>query len=144
MSSTDQFTSPAPNTENSGARPSIGELVGKISAQVSALVRDEIKHAGIQMKAKVSKLAVGGVLIIVAAILALYMLSLLLFAAVAAFAKITSLWLAFLIVAGILLLLIVILLLVGINRIKASEKHQFNPQEGIGKDIDAVKKGLNK
>lgn len=144
MSSTDQFTSPAPSTENSGTRPSIGELVGKISAQVSALVRDEIKHAGIQMKAKVSKLAVGGVLIIVAAILALYMLSLLLFAAVAAFAKITSLWLAFLIVAGILLLLIVILLLVGLNRIKASEKHEFNPQEGIGKDIDAVKKGLNK
>lgn len=122
---------------------SVGELVAKVTAQFSALVRDEITYNKLQATSKVKKLGLGGALLAVAGVLALYMLGLLLMAAAFAFANIVPVWAGFLIVAGILLLIILILAGIGAGRLKASQKHQVNPALGLQKDVDAMKKGLN-
>ncbi|MDP9806574.1 multisubunit Na+/H+ antiporter MnhG subunit [Trueperella bonasi] len=122
---------------------SIGELIAKVTAQFSALVRDEISYTKLQATSKVKKLGIGGVLLAVAGILALYLLGLLLIAAAFAFAQIMPVWAGFLVVSGILLLIILILAFVGLGRMKAAQKHKINPGAGIQKNVDAVKKGLN-
>ncbi|QOR47997.1 phage holin family protein [Trueperella pecoris] len=122
---------------------SIGELVAKITAQFSALARDEISFAKLQAVAKVKKLGIGGALFAVAGVLALYMLGTLLLAAGYGLATVMPLWAAFLVVSGILLLIIILLAVVGLLRIKASQKHVIDPKAGLKKDIDAVKKGMN-
>lgn len=123
---------------------SIGELIAKVTAQFSFLVRDEIKFASLQAKAKVTKLGTGGALFAVAGVLALYMLGILLMAAGFAFATFLPTWLAFLCVAGILLLLILILVVIGILKLKASKRHKVDPKSGMLKNLEAVKKGLKK
>lgn len=122
---------------------SVGELIAKVTAQFSALVRDEISYSKLQAKSKVKKLGIGGGLLAVAGVLALYMLGMLLMAAAFGIAEVLPVWAGFLIVAGVLLLIILILALIGANRMKASQKHEVNPAVGIQKDVDAVKKGLN-
>lgn len=124
--------------------PTIGELVAKITAQFSALIRDEIKFAVAQAKSKVAKLGTAGALFAVAGILALYMLSMLLMAAGFGLANVVSTWLAFLIVAGGLLVIILILALVAMSKIKSAQKDTIDPKAGINKDVEAIKKGFNK
>lgn len=143
------YTNPAgpdqqiPNA-TTASKPSVGQLVAKVTAQFSSLIRDEIKYATMQLKAKVVKSAVGAALFAVAGVLALYALGILLLAAGFAIALALPAWAAFLIVGGVLLLICIILALVGINRFKAAEEHEFDPKAGIEQDIDAVKKGLDK
>ncbi|MCI7552089.1 MAG: phage holin family protein [Actinomycetaceae bacterium] len=123
---------------------SIGELVAKITAQFSALVRDEMKYAQLQAKAKVTKLGVGGVLLAIAAVFALYMLGTLLLAFGFGLATVLPTWAAFLIVSGVLLVIIIVLALIGLAKLKASKEHTIDPKTGLLKDVDAVKKGLGK
>lgn len=122
---------------------SVGELIAKVTAQFSALVRDEITYTKLQATSKVKKLGIGGALLAVAGVLALYMLGMLLTAVAIGLGQVVPMWAGFLIVAGILLLIILILALIGANRMKASKKHEVNPAVGLQKDVDAVKKGLN-
>ncbi|MDR6939735.1 phage holin family protein [Arcanobacterium hippocoleae] len=123
---------------------SIGELVAKITAQISAIVRNEIKFAAMQGKAKVAKLGIGGALFALAGLLGLYLLGGLLLTAVFAFALIVPLWAAFLIVSGIIFLIMAILIGVGVAMFQASAKHQPSPAPGFKKDLQAVKKGIGK
>ncbi|MDP9800668.1 hypothetical protein J2S49_000744 [Arcanobacterium wilhelmae] len=123
---------------------SIGELVAKITAQFSALVRDELKYATVQLQAKVTKLGVGGAILAVVGVLAFYLLTLLFGAAVAGFATIMPVWASFLTVAGILLLIMIILALVALAKIKSSKQNVVDPKAGLTKDVDAVKKGFTK
>lgn len=123
---------------------SIGELVAKITAQFSALVRDELKYATVQLQAKVTKLGIGGALLAVVGVLAFYLLTLLVGAAVAGFAKIMPVWAAFLTVAGIVLLIMVILTLLALAKFKSSKQNVVDPKAGLIKDVDAVKKGFTK
>lgn len=133
-----------PHAAASPAEPSFGELIAKITAQFSALVRDEMRYATVQAKSKAKKLGVGGVLFAIAGVIALYMVGLLLLAAVAGFANVVPWWAAFLIVSGILLLVIAFLVIVGVNRMKSSQENVVDPKGGIEKDINAVKKGFEK
>ncbi|MCM3907820.1 MULTISPECIES: phage holin family protein [Trueperella] len=121
---------------------SVGELVAKITAQFSALVRDEIRYTKLQATSKVKKLGIGGVLLAVAGVLALYMLGTLLLAAGYGLATVMPLWAAFLVVSGGLLLIILILALIAVSRFKAANKHTVDPKGGLEKDIEAVKKGI--
>ncbi|MDD7465658.1 MAG: phage holin family protein [Actinomycetaceae bacterium] len=133
-------TSVAPPT----AGATIGELVAKVTAQFSALVRDEISITKMNAKAKVTKLGIGGVLLAVSAVLAFYMLGILLMAA--GFGVGAALgnrpWLGFLIIGGALLLLTLIVALLGVAKLKASKAHVVNPTTGLAKDVEAVKKGI--
>lgn len=132
------------NNDARGQAQSVGELVAKITAQFSALIRDEITYTKKQATAKAKKLGIGGVLIGAGVFLALYMFGMLLFAAAYGLATVLPVWAAFLIVAGALLLIIVALILVGVSRIKASQAHAVNPKEGLEKNLAAVKKGVQK
>ncbi|MCI6573955.1 MAG: phage holin family protein [Actinomycetaceae bacterium] len=122
----------------------IGELVAKVTAQFSALVRDEISIAKLNAKAKVTKLGIGGVLLAVAAVLSLYVVGILLVAA--SFGVSAALgnrpWLGFLIIGGALLLVTLIVALLGVAKLKASQAHTVNPAAGLAKDVEAVKKGI--
>nr|WP_253281635.1 phage holin family protein [Arcanobacterium phocae] len=130
------------STPSSGG--SIGELVAKITSQFSALVRDEIKYTGLQAKTKVTRLGIGGVLLAVAGILALYMIGFL-FAGIAwAFATILPIWAGHLITAGILLVIILILALVGKKSIAKASQATVNPKAGLVKNVEAIKKGFEK
>lgn len=125
-------------------RPSLGELVGLVSKQVSGLVQGEIALA----KAKAANMgkqfgtAIG--LLVVAGVLALYMLERFLRAAEYGLAEVVPMWAACLIVGGILLLLILILALVAKKKIDTGKNDVPAPQEGMAKNVDAVKKGLGK
>lgn len=127
------------------SQASIGELVAKVTAQFSALVRDEIKHAEVETKAKVTKLGMGGGILAAAGVLALYMFGVLLTAAGFGVGQlVNSVWLGFLIVGGVLLLLVLLLALIGVGRLKASKKHTIDPKGGLAKDVAALKKGITK
>lgn len=78
----------SPPGEPGPEKPSFGELLATILGQISTLVRGEIELAQVQLKEKLTKLGIGGALLVVAGVLALYMLGLLLFAAVWAFSLI--------------------------------------------------------
>ena len=57
--------------KNTPSGATIGELVAKVTAQFSALIRDEISMAKLNAKAKIAKLGIGGVLLVVAAVISL-------------------------------------------------------------------------
>ncbi len=142
-------TEPASSTgadagANTRRERTIGELIAQVSEQASSLVRDEIAYAQANLKAKITNIGVGGVLIAISAVLAVFAFTLLLFAAVAAFALILPWWASFLIVAGILLLITLILVAIGGAQFKASKKHVVDPKGGLEQDVAAFKKGLNK
>lgn len=136
MTHTPQTGQPSPEKESFGA------LVATILGQVSTLVRGEMELAQVQLKEKVTKLGLGGALLAVAGVLALYMFGLLLFAAVQAFALIIPQWAAFLAVAGILLVIIAVLAVVGGAELKKSNEVKVDPAAGIKASTDAAKKGF--
>ncbi len=123
---------------------SIGELVAKITAQFSALVRDEIKFAGVQLKTKAAKSGVGGALFAVAGVLALYAFGVLLLAAGYGIAEALPLWLSFLIVGLVLLLICGILAFAGSRKLKSAKENVVDPKKGLEKDVNALKKGFEK
>lgn len=135
---------PAGTTSGAKSDRSIGDLVAKLSEQASSLVRDEIDLTLMNLKAKVTKLGIGGVLIGAALFLAIFVLNLFLFGVVALLATVVSWWAAFFIVMGVLLLIVIALIVAGALILKASQKHVVDPKGAITEDIDAIKKGLNR
>lgn len=123
-------------------KQSFGELVGMITGQVSTLVRGEIELAQVQLKSKFAKLGLGGALFAAAGVLALYMLGLLLLAAVWAFSLILPLWAAFLLVSGILLAVILVLVAVGAAAMKKSNEVTVEPGAGFKASAEAAKRGF--
>ncbi|MFY9262389.1 MAG: phage holin family protein [Actinomycetaceae bacterium] len=123
---------------------SIGDLVAKITSQFSALVRDEIRLAGMQAKAKAISLGIGGVMLAIAGVLSLYALGFLLASAAWGLSNFMPTWLAFLAVAGGLLAICALLGLVGAIALLKARKGNIDPKIGMEKNIDALKKGLEK
>ncbi|HZK05736.1 MAG TPA: phage holin family protein [Actinomycetaceae bacterium] len=122
----------------------IGELVAAISGQFSGLIRGELELAQVNLKEKFSKIGVGGAILAVAGILALYMLGTLLAAAAWGLAEVMPVWAGYLIVSGVLLLLVIILAVIGKRSIDKSKEFEIAPQEGVKKSIDAAKMGIKK
>lgn len=119
-------------------------MIAALSEQISSLVRDEIQLAQENLKAKIAKIGIGGVLLIGAALLALFVLTFLLLAGVAGFAEVMPWWAAFLVMAGILLLVVIVLAGIGALLVKQSQKHRVDPKGGLEQDVAAFKKGLDK
>ena len=129
-------------TKATSTRPSLGNLVSKLSDQVQALVKGEIELAKVKAANMAKRSGAGIALLVVAGVLALYMLGFLFGAAADAFALVVPMWAAKLIVAGILLVLLAIFALVGKASLKKGLSDKPDPQAGIKEDIEAVKKGL--
>lgn len=129
-------TSPRP-----GGEPSLGQLIGKMTETMSALVRDELQLAQAQFTEKGKALGLAGGLFAGAALFALFGLGWLLHSAYLALAHVVPDWAAGLIVAGSVLLIAAILGLVG----KAAKDKAPAPEtkENIQRDIDAIKAGVS-
>ena len=124
--------------------PSIGELFGRMTGQISSLIRGEIALAKTQAMTFLNFTKAGIIALAIAGVFALYGLGWLLHSAELALALVLPAWAASLIVCGVIFLIVIIFTLVGISKLKKSSQHIPAPQQGLKEDVDAVKKGAQK
>ena len=131
-----------------GTQPTLGELVARISENVSGLVSGEIALAKAKAQAMGQKAGLGAGLLAAAGVLALYALGFLLSSASWGLAVVMPMWLAKLIVALVLLVICGVLALIGKKRLDAGLKDVPAPQEGLKHDVQtakvAIKSGIEK
>jgi len=121
----------------------IGTLVGRLSEQISRLVRAEIASAKTELTTKAKGIGIGAGLIAAGLVFALYALGVLLYAAVTGIANALPLWLSALIVGVALLLVTGILVGVGVKLLKKGTPPK--PEitvNSIKDDVAAIKEGL--
>lgn len=96
---------------------SLGELLGAVTNDLSALVRDEIALAKAEIQQTISKAVKDIVFIVVGGFFAYTGLLALIAAAILGLANVVAPWLSALIIGGVIALVGVVLLLRGINSI---------------------------
>lgn len=130
---------PGPNPHS----PSIGELFGQLTEQVSRLVRAEVDLAKKELVKKLTNIGLGAGLLIVAALLSLYGLGVLIHSAVLGLSNVFAPWLAALTIGVALFIIVGILALIGMRRIKAGTPPTPEAAvENLKESIDAVKEGF--
>lgn len=125
--------------------PSSGELVSQLTAQVSDLVRDELRLAQAELTQKGKRVGIGAGLAGAAGVVALFGLGGLVLAVIAALALVLPGWAAALIVGGFLCMLAGLLALVGIGQVKRGVPPV--PEQAIAstkRDIDTVKESAKR
>ena len=100
------------------AEPSTGELVKRLSEQVSVLVRDELKMAQLEMARKGKQAGIGAGMLGGSGLIALYGVACLLACAILGLSRVLEPWLAALIVGAALLLVSGVAALLGKARLK--------------------------
>lgn len=121
-------------------RRSLSSLVTSLPGLVTDLLKAEFTNLQREIIGKLKAIGIGAAFFVVAAVLAFFLLGVLLAAAVLGFATIMPGWAAALTVAGIILLAIIVLVLVGVNRLK----HGLPPAptetiESVKDDVRAIK-----
>jgi uncharacterized membrane protein YqjE len=128
-----------------GADASVGELVERLSAQVSALVRDEMALATAEMKRKGAQAGVGVGIGGAGAVVAVLGLGVLAAAAVLGLATVLAAWLAALIVGVALLALAGLISAFGITQLRNSAPPV--PEQAVQstkQDIETVKESMHR
>ncbi|ACQ81754.1 protein of unknown function DUF1469 [Beutenbergia cavernae DSM 12333] len=128
---------------DSPIQPTIGELVGKLTSQLSTLVRDELQLAQAQLAEKGKRLGAGAGAFAFAGVLAFFAVGVLIAAAVLGLAEAVPAWLAALIVGVALLLLAGAVAFVGKVLIDKSKAFKPDPVSGLKSDVSALKDGLS-
>lgn len=136
------MTQHQPPSGTPGPQPSLGELVARISENVTGLVKGEIELAKAKGKRMAVSLGLGVGLLAAAGVLALYALGMLLSALAWGIAEVLPAWAGHLIVGVLLLIVVAVLALLGANRLKAAQKDVPAPQEGLKADVAAAKAAL--
>lgn len=129
----------------SGADSSVGQLVERLSAQVSALVRDEMALATAEMKRKGAQAGVGIGIGSAGAVVALLGLGALVAAAVLGLATVLAAWLAALVVGVALVAVAGVLAAVGIGQVRNSAPPV--PEQAVQstkRDIETVKESVHR
>ena len=122
---------------------SAGELVSRLSEQVSQLVRDELQLALVELKQKIKRVGVGGGLIGAAGLVALLGLGALVAGAITALERVLPAWAAGPIVGGALLVLAGLLAGMGVDRLKRGVlPTSKEAMAGIKDDIETVKEQI--
>lgn len=121
-------------------RRSLGSLISSLPGLVTDLLKAEFTNLQREIVGKLKAIGIGVAFFVVAAVLAFFMLGVLLAAAVLGFATIMPGWAAALTVAGIILVAIIVLVLIGVNRLK----HGVPPAptetiESVKDDVRAIK-----
>ncbi len=125
-----------------GGADSTGELVSRLSQDVSRLVRDEFRLAQLEISGKAKRAGVGAGLLGAAGIIAHYGLGVLIATAILVLALAVDAWLAALIVGVVLLAIAGIVALIGKRRVtEAAPPVPERAVENIKRDVDAVKHG---
>ena len=125
-----------------GSQPTLGELIARISENISALVRGEIDLAKVKGQRMAKDMGLGAGLLGAAGVLALFIFGLLLGSLTVGLSHVMPLWAAFLVVALILTVIAVPLALIGIKRLKAAKAEAPAPQEGLRESVTLVKDAI--
>lgn len=134
-----------PPAADDPASATTGELVTRLSTQVSELVRGEMALARAELATKGKRAGVGAGLAGAGGVLALYGGGALVAAAVAGLALVLDVWLAALAVGAALLLLAGVLALAGRSSIRRATPPV--PEEAVAnarRDVDAVKERIRR
>ena len=129
-------------TPSGSQPPSIGELFGRMTGQISSLIRGEIALAKTQAMTFLNYTKAGIGALAVAGVLALY--GWLFHSIELALVLVLPAWAASLIVCGGIFFFVLILALAGISQLKKSRAHVPQPQDGLKESMDALKKGAHK
>jgi uncharacterized membrane protein YqjE len=116
------------------AEPSTGELVKRLSEQVSVLVRDELKLAQLEMTRKGKQAGIGAGMLGGSGLVALYGVACLLAGAILGLCHVVQPWLAALIVGAALLVVSGIAALTGKSRLQRATP--LVPKQAVG-DVQA-------
>jgi uncharacterized membrane protein YqjE len=127
-----------------GADASVKQLVEQLSAQISALVRDEMALATAEMKRKGTQAGIGIGMGGAGAVIALLGLSALVAAAILGLAIGLAAWLAALIVGAVLLALAGIVSVAGITRVRNSTPVPEQAVRSTKRDIETVKESVRR
>ena len=125
-----------------GSQPTLGELIARISENISALVRGEIDLAKVKGQRMAKEVKPAVVMLGAAGVLALFTFGLLLGSLTVALSHVMPLWAAFLVVALALIVIAVPLALIGIKRLKAAKAEAPAPQEGLRESVTLVKDAI--
>ena len=128
-----------PRRAAGSAQPTLGELIARISENISALVRGEIDLAKAKGQRMAKEMGLGAGLLAAAGVLALFIFGLLLGSLTAGLSNVMPLWAAFLVVALILTVIAVPLALIGVKRLKPAKENTPTPQEGLMESVNTVK-----
>ena len=119
---------------------STGELVSRLSSEVSQLVRDEFRLAQLEMSGKAKQAGLGAGMFGAAGLLALYGVGVLLATVILALALAMDAWLAALIVAVVLFVAAGVAALLGKKRVQeAAPPVPTMAVENVKRDVDAVR-----
>lgn len=128
-----------------GADASVGELVERLSTQVSALVRDEMALATAELKRKGAQAGIGVGIGGAGAVVALLGLGSLVAAAVLGLATVVAGWLAALIVGVALLVVAGVISAFGITQVRnAAPPVPQQAMESTKRDIETVKESVHR
>lgn len=130
------------NDSQTTSDASTGELVTRLSHEVSELVRNELRLAQAEVTEKGRHLGVGAGLFGAAGVIALYGVGALIATAILALAQVLDAWLAALIVAVALLCVAGVASLLGKKQVKgATPPLPTAAVEGLKQDVRAATKG---
>lgn len=143
----DRVTTAQPQNLGTGqqppGRPSVGELVARISDQFSRILRGEIELIQIKLADKAKHVGVGAAFFAVAGLMAFFGLAVLIAAAVLGLAVALPAWLSALIIGVVLLIIAAVAALVGKKKVQAGEAPSAEATKAnLKADVDAVKKGI--
>jgi uncharacterized membrane protein YqjE len=121
-------------------QPSTGELVKRLSEQVSVLVRGELKLAQLEMTRKGKQAGIGAGMFGVSGLIALYGLACLLACAILGLSRVLEPWLAALIVGAALLAVSAVAALTGKARLKrAAPLVPAQAADGVKADVNEIR-----
>jgi uncharacterized membrane protein YqjE len=129
----------------SGTDASVGQLVEQLSAQISALVRDEMALATAEMKRKGAQAGIGIGIGGAGAVIALLGLGALVAAAILGLAVVLSAWLSALIIGVVLLVVAGVISAAGITQVRNSAPPV--PEKAVRstkQDIETVKESVRR
>ena len=125
-------------------QPSAGELVKRLSEQVSVLVRDELKLAQLEMSRKGKQAGVGAGMLGGSGLIAFYGVGCLLACAIIGLSRVVQPWLAALIVGAALLALGAVVALLGKARLsKATPPVPEQAAESVKADINEIRESAH-
>ncbi|WP_127841449.1 phage holin family protein [Actinomyces wuliandei] len=122
-----------------GTQPSLGELVARVSENISLLIRGEIDLARAKGQRMARKMGTGAGLLAAAGVVALYAVGMLLASLAHGIGELLPLWAGYLVVAALLLIVVAVLALLGARRLRAAREDTPAPQEGLRSSVEAVR-----
>jgi uncharacterized membrane protein YqjE len=136
---------PGRTEPTSAADATTGELVSRLSQEVSELVRNELRLAQAEVSGKAKKAGIGAGLFGAAGITALFGVGVLIATAILALDLVMDAWLAALIVGVVLLAAAGIAALLGKKKVQeAAPPVPTETVESVKRDVQAVKKGARR